>query len=187
MDTPTFPTDPQPAVAERRTRHGTLRRSLHFLAALTLFVGLTTAGAAGAEPHRAQLNFDPRLVLAWVARQMNVTLRPEVPLPAIYLESSTPLQRFQDAIAPQWHFRPPMFANAFASASNEIFLIDDPDYYERRKTTIDDSLAHEFAHYIQVHYQNADLSDHTCEQDAIAVQQSFSEGYRERAILRVPG
>ena len=91
--------------------------------------------------------------------------------------SATPLRRFQDAIAAQWGFRPRLFANAYAVASNEIYLIDEPSYYARLKRTPDDSLAHEFAHYLQVHYFNADLADLSCELEAIAIQTWFREAH----------
>jgi hypothetical protein len=106
---------------------------------------------------------------------MNVTLRPDRPLPRIYFESSTSLEQFQDAIAPQWHFRPPLFANAYVVARNEIYLMDDPSYYRRMRRTLDESLAHEFAHYLQVMYFAADLADETCEGEAIAVQIAFRD------------
>jgi len=154
---------------------------------LVLGLGLTAAGAAGPSPQRVTLRFDPQLVLEWVAHEMNVTLRPEIPVPEIRLESRTPLRRFQQAIAAQWHFQPPMITNAYAVATNEIYLIDDASYYQRRKTTIDDSLAHEFAHYIQVHYQNASLTDETCEQEAVTVQLSFGAGHPPAPALGAAG
>lgn len=128
--------------------------------------------AGAAEPIR--LRFEPAVILQAVARQMNVTLRPDVPLPTILLASATPLARFQEAIAAQWKFRPPMYANAYVVARNEIYLMDDPDYYRRLGRTLDESLAHEFAHYLQVHYFKADLADPGCETDAIAVQALFA-------------
>ena len=54
----------------------------------------------------------------------NLTMRPEVSLPAIYFESQTPLQQFQDVIEPQWGFRPDAFTNAYALQRNEICILD---------------------------------------------------------------
>ncbi len=108
---------------------------------------------------------------------MNVTLRPDVPLPKIFLESNTPLRQFQQAIAPQWKFRPHVFANAYAVERNEIYLSDDPRYYKKRNRTLDDSLAHEFVHYIQVRYRNDDLADESCEMEAIAQQLAFIDSH----------
>jgi octaprenyl-diphosphate synthase len=98
----------------------------------------------------------------------------KVTLPVILLQSATPLARFQQAIAPQWRFNPPLYANAYVVARNEIYLMDDPDYYRRLGRTLDESLAHEFAHYLQVHYFNADLADPSCETDAVAIQALFA-------------
>lgn len=120
-----------------------------------------------------RLQQDPREILESVARQMNVTLRADEPLPKVHLESATPLERFQDAVEQQWNFRPPRFANVYAVASNEIYLTDDPGYYRRVRRTLDESLAHEFAHYLQVRYFAANLSDETCETEAVAVQMAF--------------
>ncbi len=156
-----------------------MRPLLRWCAIIAIAVGLAPAGAdAGEWPARpVKLRYHPLYILEAVARQMNVVLRPEVPLPAIMLESATPLRRFQDAIAPQWRFRPPVYANAYVAARNEIYLMDDAAYYTRLNRTLDESLAHEFAHYIQVHYFNARLEDDSLELDAIAVQQRFTEGH----------
>lgn len=131
------------------------------------------AGDASTEP--AKLRFDPQFVLEQVARRMGVALRPEVPVPAVLVESATPLQRFGDAVEAQWGFRPHAFGNAYSLARNEIYLIDDPMYYARLGRTLDESLAHELAHYLQVKYLRADLVSPLWEQDAIAVQAWFAE------------
>jgi hypothetical protein len=143
-------------------------------AALALAVALLPAADAGEPVQPIRLQFDPADILQAVAHRMNVTLRPEIPLPTILLQSKTPLARFQDAIAVQWKFRPPVYSNAYVVARNEIYLMDDPEYYVRINRTLDESLAHEFAHYVQVHYLNADLADPSCESDAIAVQALFA-------------
>jgi len=143
-------------------------------AVLALAVARLPAADAGEPVQPIRLQFDPAHILQAVARRMNVTLRPEIPLPTILLQSRTPLARFQDAIAVQWKFRPPVYSNAYVVARNEIYLMDDPAYYVRIKRSLDESLAHEFAHYIQVHYLNADLADPSCESDAIAVQALFA-------------
>jgi hypothetical protein len=149
----------------------TMRRWFPLGALLTvLLLALPPAVRAG---DRVVLAHDPVAMLQEVARHMNVSLRPDVPPPAIFLESRTPLAQFQDAIAAQWGFRPPRFTNAYAAARNEIYLIDDASYYRRVKRTLDESLAHELAHYVQVRYFDADLSDPSSEVDAVAVQQRF--------------
>ena len=141
--------------------------------AITAVLTPVTVDADGPSLARSVLRHDPGYILQAVAQEMNVTLRPDVPLPAILLQSKTPLQRFQTAIAAQWGFEPPVFANAYAVAQNEIYLMDDASYYTRLRRTLDDSLAHEFVHYIQVHYFNADLTHESCELEAISVQQWF--------------
>lgn len=60
-------------------------------------------------------------------------------------------------------------------ASNEIYLSDDAAYYKRRNRTLDDSLAHEFVHYIQVRYRNDSLADDDCEMEAITVRLALIE------------
>jgi hypothetical protein len=135
----------------------------------------TGTSADGAMPRTVTLRHNSRLILESVAQRLGVTLRPEIPEPAIYFESITPLRQFQDAIAAQWGFRPHAFANAYVVARNEIYLIDDPVMYARLGHTLDESLAHEFAHYLQVRYFEADLADPVCETDAVAVQLWFRD------------
>jgi hypothetical protein len=115
------------------------------------------------------------VILEAVAQRMQVTLRPDVPIPAIHVESATPLRQFQDAIEVQWRTRPSLVTNAYAIAHNEIYLIDDAAFYGRMGRTLDDSLAHELVHYIQAKYLNDDLSSDWCEVQAAAVQRWFRE------------
>lgn len=145
--------------------------------AITASLTLAVADADESPLTPSMLRHDPRYTLEAVAREMNVRLRPDIPVPAILFQSTTPLQRFQNALAPQWGFKPSVFANAYAVARNEIYLMDDASYYTRLRRTLDDSLAHEFAHYIQVHYFRADLTHESCELDAISVQQWFRRAH----------
>lgn len=146
------------------------------LATIALFT-VTTAEANDSSLAPSTLHHDPWFILEAVAREMNVRLRADIPRPAIFFQSTTPLRRFQNALAMQWGFEPPMFANAYAVAQNEIYLMDDASYYTRLRRTLDDSLAHEFAHYIQVHYFKADLTHESCELEAISVQQRFRRAH----------
>ena len=136
-----------------------MNRSVRWIATLALTVCWSAALAGEnvslAEP--VKLKFDPRFIMETVARRMNVALSPELPLPAIFVESTTPLSQFQDAMEAQWRFRPPLVSNAYAIARNEIYLSDSPGFYRRLKRTLDDSLAHEFVHYIQAKYFDEDL------------------------------
>jgi len=156
-------------VAHRLARAGV--QGVLLAPALALLLSVSAVRADDSAPMR--LRRDPQQILEAVARRMNVTLRADVALPRIYFESTTPLEQFQDAIAPQWHFRPPLFANAYVAERNEIYLMDDPAYYRRMRRTLDESLAHEFAHYLQVNYFAANLADETCENEAVAVQMAF--------------
>ena len=60
-------------------------------------------------------------------------------------------------------------------ARNEIYLLNHSAYYNRRNRILEDSLAHEFARYLQVHYFKADFTDPSCEIDAVAVQERFKD------------
>ncbi len=156
-----------------------MNRFCRWFAILAMAACLTPATAG--ETHRsvqpAKLRFDPQFILAEVARRMNITLRPEIPVPAVFFESTTPLRQFQDAIGAQWQFRPHVFANAYSASRNEIYLIDEAAYYKRFGRTLDDSLAHEFAHYLQVRYLKANLEDPSLESDAVALQREFQQNH----------
>jgi hypothetical protein len=133
-----------------------------------------------------RLRFDARFVLAEVAQQMGVTLRPDFAPPAVFLESNTPISQFRDAIGAQWGFRPHLFSNAYAVERNEIYLIDEPSIYVRRGRTIDGSLAHELAHYIQVKYLNADLAEPSWEDEANEIQKWFRDMHLRTRTATLP-
>ncbi|HET9041811.1 MAG TPA: hypothetical protein VFN70_01610 [Burkholderiales bacterium] len=154
-----------------------MNRFLRWSAVLALAFCLSPAIAAVAAIQPVKLRFDPRFVLEVVAKRMHVTLRPEVPLPGVFLESRTPLAQFQKAMAGQWPFTPPLIANSYSIATNEIYLSDDALFYLRLKRTLDDSLAHEFVHYIQSKYLKEDLTTDGCEMQAAEIQQWFREEY----------
>ena len=105
----------------------------------------------------ARLCYAPGEILAAVAGEMGMTLRRDVKLPAILMSSETPLKRFQDAVERQWSIRPEQILNAYAVSTNEIYLLDEPGYYVRLRRSIDDSLAHEYVHFIQVRYKGNPL------------------------------
>ncbi len=134
-------------------------------------LALPDARAAADAPER--LHEEPEVILARVAQQMNVELRTDAIPPRVYLESQTPLAQFQDAVQAQWGHRPARFANVYVVARNEIYLSDDPAYYRRMRRTLDESLAHEFAHYVQALYLGYDLADESCEAQALDVQIAF--------------
>jgi hypothetical protein len=146
--------------------------------AASQLASLDAADAMGSHnrPHRvASLHHDPQWILEAIAARMGVELRSEIPLPAILFESRTPLQRMQAAAERQWGFRPEAFANAYAAAENRIYLIDNANFYERNKRTLDDALAHELVHYLQARYLKDRFKSEWSEVDAIALQTWFRE------------
>lgn len=130
---------------------------------------------AGSLPAKLQHNVE--FIFEKVLIKKNQTLRTEVPFPKFYFESKTPLKQFQDAIEKQWGFRPDVFTNAFAFANNEIYILDDADYYNRNQRCMDDSIAHELTHYIQSKYQSWDLNDDSLEWEAIDIQTAFRQEF----------
>lgn len=124
-----------------------------------------------------RLRFDPRFVLEQVARHLGVRLDADAPLPMIYLESTTPLRQFQDAVEAQWGFRPRAFTNAYVIAHNEIYLTDNARYYLPHNRTLDDSLAHELVHYLQKKYYRVDPTSDWYEAEAIRVQERFRAAF----------
>ena len=165
------------------------RRSHLAVAAAALFVATaaavpgrvgesgTGALARGTSARYATLEHDPQFILEVVARRMGVTLRPDVPAPAIRLESRTPLKRLQAAAEKQWGFRPDVFVTTYAVASNEVYLIDEAALYEKYGRTLDDSLAHELVHYIQANYLGDRFGSEWSEVEAVAIQTWFRERY----------
>jgi hypothetical protein len=146
--------------------------------AASQLASLDAADAMGSpnRPHRvALLHHDPQWILQAIAQRMGIELRPEIPLPAILFESTTPLQRMQTAAERQWGFRPPTFANAYTVAENRIYLIDNANFYERNKRSLDDALAHELVHYLQARYLKDRFKSEWSEVDAIALQAWFRE------------
>ena len=148
---------------------------------LSIQIGRTFAAAREAREKRepARPRYDTACILSAVASQMGVTLRGDVPVPQVFYGSNTPLKQLQDAVEPQWGFRPDVFANVYVFARNEIYLWDDAAYYVRMKRSIDDSLAHELVHFIQVKYQNASFAGggEDLESQAVHVQTWFRENH----------
>ncbi len=141
------------------------------LLGLSLFAATSLQSLAAAAP--AKLSYSLEFILTQVLEAKGLPERQEIPLPALRLESLTPLEVFQDAIEPQWGFRPHVIINAFSARHNTIFLSDEPTYYARFRRCIDDSLAHELVHYVQAKYQERDLNDDALEAEAIEIQTAF--------------
>ncbi|MBC7420053.1 MAG: hypothetical protein H7328_04930 [Bdellovibrio sp.] len=145
---------------------------------LFIVMSLTQASLAATERVKpALLQYTPEFILQQVLIKKNISFRDDVAMPAIYLESKTSLQQFQNAIESQWNFRPAVFTNAYAVKNNEIYILDEAKYYDESKRCMDDSLAHELTHYVQVKYKNYDLNDESLEWDAIEVQTWFRDNF----------
>lgn len=125
----------------------------------------------------AKLKYSFEFIQQHVLVSKNKTLRSDIERPKIFYASRTPLRQFQDAIEPQWGFRPEVITNAYVVANNEIYLLDEASYYKKNKRCIDDSLVHELTHYVQAKYQNFDMNDESLEWEAIDIQNQFREKF----------
>lgn len=142
---------------------------------LALFAPLTSFAEA------MPLTYSTECVLKAILKHKGLEFRPEIEIPKLTVESKSSLKEFQDALEPQWKMRPDNFTNAYAAHRNEIFLMDDLAYYQRTKRFVDDSLAHELQHYVQVKYRGWDLdgADDSLELDAVNVQTWFREEFMQ--------
>lgn len=141
----------------------------------SLFIILTSTSAYSYEV--ATLKYDPQFILEKVLEKKRLEFKPSIETPSIHMQNTTPLKQFQDAVEPQWGFRPDFITNAFVDHSNEIYLLDELAYYQKTGRCIDDSLAHEFTHYVQSKYLKYDMNDDSLEWDAIEVQTWFRENF----------
>ena len=144
-----------------------LMKKLFFLITLFLFNNAIMATTPAKLQHPLEFIFEK------VLEKKHLDKKAEIPFPKFFYESKTSLKQFQDAIERQWGFRPDVITNAFAVANNEIYILDDASYYKKTERCMDDSIAHELTHYLQVKYQNWDLSDESLEWEAIDVQTAF--------------
>jgi hypothetical protein len=145
-------------------------------------IGAMTAASAATTGTVVQLAHSPQFVLEKVLEKKRLVFDVEKPIPEIRLASQISLTEFQDAIEPQWGFRPAAVTNAYIVARNVIYLMDDATYYAQHRRCIDDSLAHELTHYVQVRYQGwvLDGMDDSIEMNAIDVQTWFRERFCRR-------
>ena len=150
------------------------------LVSFVIYVIFARINLAQARTAPAQLQFTGDFILKQILIKKNLAFRPELELPKLFLESTTPLLQFQDAIFPQWGFRPEVFTNAYSVGTNEIYLLDEAKYYTEKRRCMDDSYAHELTHYVQSQYQKYDLNDESLEWDAVEVQTWFREAFCQR-------
>lgn len=141
-----------------------------------LFLAVFLLSPVHIEPEVVELRYPLEFTLQKMLEYKDLTLREDIEAPRIRLESQTSLIDFQNAIESQWGFRPEVFVNAYVTKTNEIFLIDEKNYYDSLKRCIDDSLAHELVHFIQSKYQGFDFDDGS-EAEAIGHQTQFREEY----------
>jgi hypothetical protein len=145
---------------------------------ILLLASQSFAGNKPIKPNEAaKFKYPFEFLLQKVLEKKNQAFNPQIPLPSLHMESTTPLKVFQDAIESQWGFRPDHFTNAFSVKFNTIFVSDDASYYERNGRCMDDSLVHELVHYVQDKYLHWDLNDESLEWDAIGIQTEFRNEY----------
>lgn len=125
----------------------------------------------------AELKYTPEFILARILEKKHLTFDPQKTSPKVLFASQVTLKQFQDDVEAQWNFRPDVVTNVYVVKQNKIYLLDDAAYYEKTGRCIDDSLAHELTHYVQVVYQNWDLADESLEWDAVDMQTWFRETY----------
>lgn len=140
----------------------------------------STCFAAGKKTRKVTVvpKYSTEHILKEILAYKNIEFRADVPLPSVTMESKASLKQFQDEIEPQWHMRPAVITNAYIVNYNKIYLNDDKAYYDKVERCIDDSLAHELTHYIQVKYLGKSLEDdESLEWDAVDTQTWFREQF----------
>jgi hypothetical protein len=154
-----------------------MKIGISFLIGMLIFTELFAMTSTYSVVPAAQLKYSSQFILQQILDKKNIVLIPDLPLPKNLFESTTPLKAFQDAIEPQWGFRPKEFTSAYVLNRNEIYLLDNAKYYHSQHRCIDDTLAHELTHYVQFKYQHADLNDEFLESEAIDIQTWFREKF----------
>lgn len=159
-----------------------MKQKISILAGVLLFMLAFVQFAFAYEAVRSK--YSAECLLEAVAEKMYAKLDPSIPLPAVFYGSDVSLKQFQDAVEPQWGLRPEAVLNVYVFSKNEIYLHDDASYYKKFDRFIDDSLAHELAHYVQIKYKGftAELMDDSAEWQAIEVQTWVRETYLEKGL-----
>lgn len=119
--------------------------------AATCFAALALSIFAACADEIVTLRHEARCILAAVAHHLGIALRSEVSPPAVRYSSTAPLSEFQSAVHTVSPLRPNAVSNTYIAGPNVIFLTDDPAYYQQGRT-LDDSLAHEYTHFIRNRY-----------------------------------
>jgi hypothetical protein len=146
--------------------------------AAPFFVALALSILAACGDKIVTLHHEARCILAAVANHMGVALRSDSPPPAVRYSSTTPLSEFRIAVQAVSRVRPNAVCNTYLAGPNVIFLTDDPAYYQQGRT-LDDSLAHEYTHFIQDRYGGgaAREDDDQKEKEAARVQFWFRDTF----------
>lgn len=185
------------------------------LAALLALPAAAQLPGVYATPEPAALRDEPRCVLHALAGHLAFELGrhrgPEFEaalrgaatggdLPRVRRMSATPVADFRRALERQYAdagyadsarlAASAQFSNLYAVASNEIYLVDDPAYYARLGAgrSVEDSLAHEYVHFIQVRYygySTKDLAHEGAESQAVEYQGWYRDEY-SRPDRRAP-
>ncbi|TBR17071.1 hypothetical protein EPO15_17775 [bacterium] len=144
-----------------------------------LLAALLCVPARAAAPETAAPAFKPECVLAAVAGRKGVVLDPARPLPMVLFASSIPVSRYREAAKEQLGgMEVDTVLNMYVVKTDEIYIQDAAANYGRFGRTIDDSVAHEFGHYLQVVYDKADVANDandSLESEAVALQTWFRE------------
>jgi len=126
-----------------------------------------------------KLRYEEKCILRLVAAEMKIPLKKEIPLPGIYFGSKVPFAQFLAAYRTQSDSDPNQVSNVYILKNNEIYLSDKAVYYGNFGRALDDSLAHEYVHYLQVKYRGYTIEDcdDNAENQAIHYQTLFREKY----------
>lgn len=118
-------------------------------------------------------------ILDQVLKYMNIKLKPSIQLPEIVYADEAILSDFQKEVEPQWGIKPDFITNVYLAQLNKIYLLDEKNYYDQNERCIDDSLAHEIVHFVQVKYRKIPIEylDDSMEMEAIDVQSHFRNDY----------
>ncbi|NCN39804.1 hypothetical protein GW916_01010 [bacterium] len=145
---------------------------------------LVLFSTAGVQAEKMPLAHSPQCTFQAVASKMGVPIDESIPLAKVDVQSESLLQDFQDSVFDQYGFKPNTFASVYIQKQNRIFLIDDLEVYAPMNRFVDDSLAHELVHYVQVMYQGLvnDGSSDQLEMDAIKIQTWYRETFMETGL-----
>lgn len=155
-----------------------MKKTAHILGLLMMGLTMISSAAMAAEEITVKPKYSTACVLGAIAPYMKVKLSQEIALPEVLFASEVKLEDYQNDVEKQWGMRPSAIVNIYLFEKNRIYLNDEEKYYTPKGRFIDDSLAHELAHYIQVKYKKAQPgNDEMLEMEAVYVQTWFRDTY----------